>query len=142
MKKQVFGLSCVCAMLVLGAGCLAPSTAGQQSTIVVEGDRVISASLKTDSPWAARHVALSGATTALLPNGLLQVQAHLTSTDKRDYALQYKFYWYDVRGMEIKADAERPWQQATIHGGEGFRANGVAPSDSVATVVIAVRPLR
>lgn len=142
MKQQWFGLSCVCAILALGAGCLAPSTAGQQTTVQVDGDRVISAELRTDSPWAARHVALSGVTTALLPNGLLQVQAHLTSTDKRDVALQYKFRWYDVRGMEIEAGAERPWQQATLHGGEGFRANGVAPSDSVATVVVAVRPLR
>lgn len=141
MKTQ-FLLPSLVAALLFGAGCQSPVSSGVSSRVVVTGDRIVDASLKTDNPGVARHVALSGATTRRLPDGRLQVQALLESTDHRDYAIQYLFRWFDESGMEPKFAGERPWMQATIHGGEIFRAEAVSPIPNPSSFVVELRSLR
>lgn len=140
MKKQVI-LVTLAASIALGAGCQSPVTSGFSSRVAVSGDRIIDASLKTDNPGVARHVALASAQTQLTSDGFLKVIAQLASTDHRDYAVQYKFRWFDETGMEVTFGGERPWQQATIHGGETFPAVAVSPIRAPSAFVVQLRAI-
>lgn len=143
--KTLFSLRTLCllALCATFCGCISSqNTAGQSAKVSISGDRVIDAELVINSPWVARHVALTGVTTKVLDNGLLKAQIHLTSTDKRDYAIQYKVKFFDYNGMEIKDAFSRPWQQATLHGGEDFQGEAVASSGNVASLQVFVRPVR
>lgn len=133
-------LAAACAAAAMFAGCQSPVTSGMHASVAVDGDVAINASLTTDNSGVGRHVALAGVTTYLLENGLLKVQARLASNDHRDYAVQYKFRWYDAHGMEIAADS-RPWLPLTIHGGEIVQPEGVSPTAGVSAVVVEVRKL-
>lgn len=132
-------LPLLAAAALFAAGCQSPVTSGESMSVFTSGDRVVGASLRVDDPGVARHVAITGATTALTPDGLLRVQAHLTSTDHRDYAVQYKFRFFDANGMQVFGP-DRPWQVAMIHGGEELRAEAVAPARDVASFVVLLRP--
>jgi uncharacterized protein YcfL len=112
-----------------------------RASVVVDGDVAIDASLATDNSGVARHVSLVGVTTRMLDNGLLRVQARLASNDHRDYAVQYKFRWYDANGMEIGGGGSSPWLPITIHGGEVVQPEGVAPRAGVSSLVVEVRKL-
>ena len=127
------------AAALFAAGCQSPVTSGESMTVLTSGDRVVGASLRVDDPGVARHVSLTGATTALASDGFLHVQAHLTSTDHRDYAVQYKFRFFDANGMQVFGP-DRPWQVAMLHGGEDFRADAVAPALNVASFIVMLRP--
>lgn len=142
MMKTTFHPLLLAAVLLTAAGCQSPVTSGVSSRVVVSGDRVIDASLRIDHPGVARHVALAGAQTRLTSDGFLRVIAQLESTDHRDYAVQYKFRWFDEAGMEVTYGGERPWQQATIHGGETFPASAVSPIRDPSGFVIQLRPIR
>ncbi|MBR4612925.1 MAG: DUF1425 domain-containing protein [Kiritimatiellae bacterium] len=133
-------LAAACAAAAMFAGCQSPVTSGMHANVLVDGDVAINASLTTDNSGVGRHVALVGVTTYQLGNGLLKVQARLASNDHRDYAVQYKFRWYDAHGMEI-ASHTRPWLPLTIHGGEVVQPEGVSPTAGVTAVVIEVRKL-
>lgn len=133
-------LVAACAAAAILAGCQSPVTSGMRSSVAVNGDVVIDASLSTDNSGVARHVSLVGVTTYLLDSGLLKVQARLASNDHRDYAVQYKFRWYDAHGMEIAGDS-RPWLPLTLHGGEVVQPEGVSPKAGIGAVVVEVRKL-
>lgn len=134
-------LPILAAVALFAAGCQSPVTSGESMSVIVTGDRIVGASLRVDHPGVARHVALAGATTALTPDGFLRVQAHLVSTDHRDYAVQYKFRFFDANGMEAFGP-DRPWQVATIHGGEALRAEAVSPTPAtgISSFVVQLRP--
>ena len=123
------------------AGCQSPVSSGMRSTIAVEGDVAVSASLNTDNPGVARHIALVGVTTQLLPTGLLKVQARIASNDNRDYPVQYKFRWFDAYGMEILDNGSTPWLPLVIHGGEVATGEGVSPKPGIAAVTVQVRKM-
>lgn len=129
----------VAAMMAVLAGCQSPVTAGAHGKVSVSGDSIINATLAVDNPAFARHISLTDVRTRLLPNGLLQVQAVLQSTDRRDYSVQYKFRWFDETGMEITGTGHEPWMTAVVHGGETISAIGVSPQSGVAAVAVAVR---
>jgi uncharacterized protein YcfL len=137
MKK---GLAAICAAAAFLAGCQSPVTSGMNASVAVDGDVAINATLSTDNLGVSRHVSLVGVSTQLLANGLLKVQARLASNDHRDYAVQYKFRWYDASGMEIAAGT-RQWLPLTIHGGEIVQPEGISPTAGVAALVVEVRKL-
>lgn len=134
-------LAAACAVAAMLAGCQSPVTSGMHASVAVDGDVAINASLTTDNSGVGRHVSLVGVTTFLMDNGLLKAQARLASNDHRDYAIQYKFRWYDAHGMEINGGGPSPWLPLTIHGGEIVQPTGVSPRAGVAALVIEVRKL-
>lgn len=132
-------LAAACAAAAMLAGCQSPVSSGMRAAVAVDGDVAVDASLATDNSGVARHVALVGVTTHLMDNGMLRVQARLSSNDHRDYTVQYKFRWYDANGMEMGGSS--PWLPITIHGGELVQPEGVSPMAGVSAVVVEVRKL-
>lgn len=139
-KPTAAALFAASALLLL-QGCQSPVTSGVSTAVAVTGDRIVEASLQVDDRGVARHVSLVGATTQLLPNGLLRVQARLASTDRRDFKIQYRFRWFDEAGMEVTTGGGSPWIVVVLHGGEDVPLSGVSPLPDVSAFTVAVRRL-
>ena len=127
--------------LLLAPGCQSPVTSGAATHVAVDGDRILEASLQIDDRGLARHVSLVGATTQMLPNGMLRVQARLASTDRRDFKVQCRYRWFDAAGFEVETGGGAPWVPIVLHGGEDVPVSGVAPRPDVSAFAISVRRL-
>ena len=139
-KTTTAALFAASALLLL-PGCQSPVTTGVSTAVSVSGDRIVDASLQVDDRGVARHVSLVGATTHLLPNGLLRVQARLASTDRREFRIQYRFRWFDEAGLEVTTGGGSPWIAAVLHGGEDIPLSGVSPRPDVSAFTVSVRRL-
>lgn len=137
--KTLHALAFAAISAAMLAGCQSPVSSGARAAVNVTGDAIIAASLSSDNPSLARHIALTGVRTRLLPNGLLEAQASIESNDKRDYLIQYKFKWFDDAGMEIPNVGQEPWVVAMVHGGEILNAIGVAPRQNIVGLTVSVR---
>ncbi|WP_413110378.1 YcfL family protein [Thaumasiovibrio sp. DFM-14] len=98
------------------AGC-AKSTTGlsidSQSQSVVLNDFSLSRQLEIDRAMS-EHI-----------NGLMQAKVPLTSKTNKTLQLQYRFYWYDKHGLELKG-SDSPWRLVTIYGKDRVTLEGMA----------------
>jgi len=128
-------------MLFAAAGCQSPKTAGQSITAtIVDGEPELATVLRVDDQRLARYVAVKTVNSAVRHDGFLQAQVEVLNTSKRDYAVQYRYLWFDANDMEIYP-GKRPWQQAVLHGGESIRLQGISPYPEAKAFRVQIRQM-
>ncbi|MDD4537996.1 MAG: DUF1425 domain-containing protein [Lentisphaeria bacterium] len=129
------------AVLLVAAGCQSPKTAGQSITAtIVDGDPQLATVLRVDDQRLARYVSVKSVNSAVKHDGFLQAQVEVLNNSKRDYAVQYRYLWFDANDMEIYP-GKRPWQQAVLHGGESIRLQGISPYPEAKAFRVQIRPM-
>ena len=93
--------------------------------------------VKVDNQSLANKLTLEQVKTKRV-NGLLVVQANVTSKKSGDQKLQYKFYWFDSSGFEVERDKE-PWRPLQLHGSQQVTVQGIAPLSSVEKADLYIR---
>lgn len=71
-------------------------------------------------------------------NGLLQAGVPVNSKSDTDIKLQYRFYWYDAKGLEVSG-SESPWRQFVLHGKDTMTIKAMAKSADVTNYRIYIR---
>lgn len=124
--KLLMSLMAGLVVMFIAAGCQSPKTAGQSITAsIVDGDPQMATVLRVDSQRLARYVSVVNVNSAVKHDGFLQAQVEVVNNSKRDFAIEYRYLWFDVNGMEIYP-GKRPWQQTVLHGGESVRLQGIS----------------
>ena len=128
-------------VMLTAVGCQSPKTAGQSITAtIVDGDPQLATVLRVDDQRLARYVAVKSVNSAVKHDGFLQAQVEVLNTSKRDYAIEYRYLWFDANDMEIYP-GKRPWQQAVLHGGESIRLQGISPYPEAKAFRVQIRPM-
>ena len=105
---------------------------------IVDGDPQLATVLRVSDQRLARYVSVKSVNSAVKHDGFLQPQVEVLNNSKRDYAIEYRYLWFDANDMEIYP-AKRPWQQAVLHGGESIRLQGISPSPEAKAFRVQIR---
>lgn len=71
-------------------------------------------------------------------NGLLQAGVPVVSKVDGDIKLQYRFYWYDAKGLEV-GGSDGPWRQFVLHGKDTMTIKAMAKKPEAANYRIYIR---
>ncbi|MBQ7177457.1 MAG: YcfL family protein [Victivallales bacterium] len=125
-------------ILVVMLGCASDSTSGLELTLKEGGSqpiiRIVDSSFK-------RHIDVEEAIMRRGKTGFLEASVCVRNRKKKDYPIQYKFFWFDADGMEIQPGA-RPWEQTTLHGGEAVTLSATAPEKGGSKFIIRLRRIQ
>lgn len=75
---------------------------------------------------------------AAMRNGLLQAQVRAQNTSQHDLQMEYRFRWFDDKGMEVDTRTA-VWTQIGINAMEAVLMQGIAPSLDVKDFILDVR---
>lgn len=140
---MILRVSLIAAALLLAVttGCQSPKTAGQSiSASIVDGSPQLATVLRIDDQRLARYISVVSVNSSVKHDGFLQAQVEVINNSKRNYAVQYRYAWYDANNMEIYP-GKRSWQQAQLHGGASVRLPGVSPYPDVQGFQVHIRPM-
>lgn len=139
--KLLMSLMAGLVVMFIAAGCQSPRTAGQSITAsIVDGSPQMATVLRIDDQRLARYVSVKSVNSAVKHDGFLQAQVEVVNNSKRDYAIQYRYLWFDANDMEIYP-GKRPWQQTVLHGGESVRLQGISPFPEAKAFRVQIRPM-
>lgn len=71
-------------------------------------------------------------------NGLMKAGVPVTSKVASDMKLQYRFYWYDAKGLEV-GGSNSPWRQFVLHGKDSMTLQAVAKNPKATQYRINIR---
>jgi len=135
----------VLAMSMLFLGCasgpLKTSGIGVESFtgLNVTPAKANSSFLKVDNEQLAEKLAISAIKTRT-NNGLLEVNAEISSQYESSLSLQYQFNWFDQQGFVIEP-GKSTWQPVVLHGQQSIVLRGVSPSIQASTYNVYIRKI-
>lgn len=136
MKTRVaivaFGL-----LLTPLAGCVSTSTGGMEVALREGG----TANVRIDDGSFRQHVDVEEAKSHRTEFGFLSASVQVRNKLNKDFAVQYKFVWFDENGMEVLPGG-RAWEQTTIHGGELVSLQATAPDKAVVKYIVRLRRIK
>lgn len=118
-------------LLILGlialAGCSATTGAEGQARVgwTDEGAPILNSKVIYNSSTLARKVTIVEMTSAK-SGDIMQAQVTLRSRAGDTINLQYKFEWYDLKGLALNASSAT-WKPLQLYGKEAKAIQGVAP---------------
>ncbi|MDO6707327.1 MULTISPECIES: YcfL family protein [unclassified Photobacterium] len=71
-------------------------------------------------------------------NGLLMAGVPVVSKVDGDIKLQYRFYWYDGKGLEVNG-SDSPWRQFVLHGKDTMTIKAMAKTPDAENYRIYIR---
>ena len=142
MRDKISGQFLMCslflaAMIVLSAGISGCGTTGISGSLSGQSGSKGDSRIKIDNPFLYSNIKFVELRSTLAGD-LLVAHVSMLSTHNSTLALQYKFRWYDVDGLEVAPDAA-PWQPLILYGGESKGLQAVAPNASVKGFKIEIR---
>lgn len=94
--------------------------------------------LIVDDQTLARRVDLVSTSHEVLDNGLMRAYATFRSNRMRNQNLQYRFSWYDERGVEIDSQGQ-PYRKLVLQGRDAVSVQSVAPNSRAVEYKIRLR---
>ena len=131
MKVRRLFLGILALGLSLLCGCMVP----QDTSGVV----VVNSRLYVYNPAFAVNVAFVQDAIKRTPEGFLQVQTTVQSTNRDDWHCQYRFVWFDMNGM-MQTHAPSPWRPCVLHGAQTTVLEVVSPLRDAGSFRLEIRP--
>lgn len=132
----------VCSLMLVGGvvGCTTSGIHGTATTVQSpEGTMQTSQYVIIDNNRLARGLQIVDLKSQFVGD-LLKAQVSLVSKYSATLDFQYKFLWYDAKGMEINPGS-LPWTPLTMYGNESKTVQAVAPNLSAREFKINIRKL-
>lgn len=128
----------VVGIAIVAAGCAGPGTGSRTGGMELSQSIGSDATVCVDDRFFSRNVEVVESAILRAEAGFPVAQARIRSNRSRDFALQYKFTWFDSDGFEVQ-QGSRPWEQVVIHGGETVSLSASAPDVSVVKFILRFR---
>lgn len=135
--KHIMAAVSLGTLLVMGAGCVSTSTGGMEVAFREGG----TANVRIDDSFFRQHVDVEETASNRTEFGFLSASVLVRNRLNKDFAVQYKFIWFDENGMEVLAGG-RAWEQTTIHGGELVSLQATAPDKAVVKYIVRLRRIK
>lgn len=94
--------------------------------------------LIVDDQTLARRIDLVSTDHEILDNGLMRAAATFRSNRMRTQHVQYRFSWYDERGVEIDAGGQ-PYRKMMLQGRDAVSVQSVAPNERAVEYKVRLR---